>query len=62
VGSALDRAAGNQVYSFPESAGEKPQQCIEEEEGSLQADKLVTGDGGLKTECTAKGSRLRTAQ
>jgi hypothetical protein len=39
VGSALDRAAGNQVYSFSQSAGEKPQQCIEEEERSLQADK-----------------------
>jgi hypothetical protein len=59
VGSALDRAASNQVYSFSRSAGEKPQ-CIEEEERSLQADKLVNGDRGLKTECTAKGSRLRT--
>jgi hypothetical protein len=43
VGSALDRAAGNEVYSFSQSAGEKPQ-CIEEEERSLQADKLVNGD------------------
>jgi hypothetical protein len=59
VGSALDRAAGNQVYSFLQSTGQKP---LEEEERSLQADKLVKGDRGLETECTAKGSRLRTAQ
>jgi hypothetical protein len=58
VGSALDRAAGNEVYSFSQSAGEKPL----EEERSLQTDKLVNGDRGLESECTAKGSRLRTAQ
>jgi hypothetical protein len=58
VGSALGRAAGNQVYSFSQSTGEKPL----EEERSLQAEKLINGDRGLETECAAKGSRLRTAQ
>ncbi|KAJ7314483.1 hypothetical protein DFH08DRAFT_821496 [Mycena albidolilacea] len=41
---------------------EKP---VEGEERSLQADKadkLVNGDRGLGTECTAKGCRLRMAQ
>jgi hypothetical protein len=41
VGSALDCAAGKPVYSFSQSAGEKP---LEEEERSLQADKLINGD------------------